>query len=261
MVDRGTIQRGPGLMLRMRVVMRSAWIQSTLNYEGMQNLGRLFALIPVAKWLLLSRDEMTGFTTRHLSYFNSNPFVATLGLGALARIETDSRDAGGPDEGLIERMSMRLSAPLGAVGDKLFWASIRPQAALLGILVAMLWGVWGAVAYVACFAVWSFIYRWMGFQRGWDLGLSVARAFKDEWLRRPGLWASSMASATAGFVLVVLAGWSSGGDGAPYDIVVFVLTGVSGATWVSGGRRPTWALVLAMGWVAVVSLLRYLFTS
>jgi mannose/fructose/N-acetylgalactosamine-specific phosphotransferase system component IID len=242
-------------------VIRSAWIQSTLNYEGMQNLGRLFALVPVARWLRLNRDEMTSFTTRHLSYFNSNPFVATLGLGALARIEVDNRETGGPEEGLIERMSMRLSAPLGAVGDKLFWASIRPQAALLGILVALFWGIWGAAAYIACFAVWSAVYRWLCFQRGWDLGLSVARAFKAEWLRKPGLKASWIASAVAGFILVVLAGWSTQGDGAPYSIVVFILAGVSAAVWVSGERRPTWTLVLAMGWVAVVSALRYLFTS
>lgn len=243
--------------VQARLVIRSAWVQASLNYVGMQNLGRLFCLVPVARWLKLEPSEWVDFVRRHLTTFNSNPFISPLGLGALARMEADhKRGIARLPEGMIERFGERLSTPLGAVGDELFWAAVRPQMVLLGTLVALLAGVWGPAVFLVGFAVWQAIYRWKTFSWGWAAGQQVASILRDRRLRVPARRAGLVAAACAGAVAVVLfAGRTGQVVGAPatwLSALVFVAAAVSAAIWIRRQRAETWALVggVALGLAA-----------
>lgn len=238
--------------VQAKVVIRSAWVQASLNYAGMQNLGRLFCLVPVARWLKLERSEWPDFIRRHLGMFNGNPFISPLGIGALARMEADHKLGRAPlREGVIERFSERLSTPLGAVGDELFWAAVRPQMVLLGVLIALLSGVWGPIVFLLGFTVWQAIYRWKTFSWGWASGQQVASVLRDRRMRAPAHWAGLVAAMCAGGALVLL--WMRVKHGAgtvPSWLLglVFVLATTGGAVCVHRRRSATWALVGGVAW-------------
>ncbi len=242
----------------LRVIIRSGWIQATLHEGGMQKLGRLFALVPVAKWLGLDRDGWGSFARRHLSFFNSNPFVSPLGLGALARIEHDAHANGAatPDD-MIERFSVRLSTPLGAVGDELFWSAIRPQVSLLAVLVAIFAGIWGAVAFIVGFSVFQYAIRWSLFRRGWELGTRVAEVLRDTKTKRLARYNGLAAAACAGavFVALVMQMQTLVGDTASVTaVLVLCVSAVTGFFIVRGRKSATLALVAGLAWVGVVSI-------
>jgi len=238
--------------------MRSGWIQATLHEGGMQNLGRLFVLVPVAKWLGLNRDGWNAFAQRHLSFFNSNPFVSPLGLGALARIEYDARtnEAATPDD-MIGRFSTRLSTPLGAVGDELFWAAIRPQMSLLAVLVALFAGIWGAVVFVVGFSVYQYTIRWSLFRRGWELGTRVAEVLRDTKTKRLARYTGIAAAACAGavFVALVVQMQTLVGDIVNATaVLVLCASAVTGFFVVRGRKSAAYALAVGLAWVGVVSI-------
>lgn len=242
--------------VQVAAVVRSLWVQSSLNYTTMQGLGRLVCLLPVMRWLKLPGTEMAGFIKRHTGLFNSNPFVAALGIGALARLEHDrARNDGSVPEGLIERFAARVSTPLGAVGDELFWATLRPQALLLGVLVALFGGPWGAVALLACFGLWQGYYRWRSFSWGWAAGAEVApvlqRLRASRSTKVAGIAASGCAGAVSAslfFERVVVTG--------PAFLCFIAFSGafVFAYLLIHRGKQATWALISGFVWAIVASV-------
>jgi len=214
----------------------------------MQNLGRLFCLVPVARWLRLDRSEWRDFVGRHLALFNSNPFISPLGIGALARLEADHKQGRRAlREGVIERFSERLSTGLGAAGDELFWAAVRPQTVLLGCLVVLLWGAWGIVVFLAGFGLWQGIYRWTTFTWGWRAGSEVASVLRERAMRVPARWAGYAAAVCAGGLTAFLAmqqmGQADQGLGRWLPGLVFAVSALGAGLWAYRQRRVTWALV------------------
>ncbi|HDS74640.1 MAG TPA: hypothetical protein ENN56_03775, partial [Firmicutes bacterium] len=194
----------------------------------------------------------------HLSFFNSNPFVATLGLGALTRIEADARTAGGsPSNEMIERFSVRLSTPLGAVGDELFWAAIRPQMSFLAVLIAIFADVWGAIVFVVGFSIIQYAVRWWLFRRGWELGTRVVEALRDGKTRRLARSSGLIAATCAGAVLVAVVFRMQAFVGDIADamaIAVFLLATVTGFIIVRVRKSAVLALVIGLAWVGLLSL-------
>jgi len=124
------------------VFWRSFFIQASWSYDRMQSLGFAFALIPVLRRLYPDRQEYAARLAAHMDYFNTQPYLASFILGAVARIEEDratGRDPG-VDAGEIKRSLM---APLGALGDSFFWGSLKPLAASIAV-AALFAGAWWA---------------------------------------------------------------------------------------------------------------------
>jgi mannose/fructose/N-acetylgalactosamine-specific phosphotransferase system component IID len=69
-----------------------------------------------------------------LGYFNTHPVLAGCVLGAVARLE-ERRAQGEPvSTDQVEALKRALASPLAALGDPLFWVTLRPLAGLLGVL-------------------------------------------------------------------------------------------------------------------------------
>ena len=249
---------------RLAVVLRSLFIQATLNFEGMQNLGRVFCLIPVVRVLKLDEERFQQFIERHLSYFNSNPFISPLGLGAMARAEAEAAPSGNMlATSFIERFSLLLSTPLGAAGDALFWAAVRPQNVLLGTALVITVGPWGALAAIAGFMTWSIVFRWVTFQWGWAEGIAVSSVFKEGRLNRFTRFAGTGAALLAGFLVTFLYLWWGFSPGATsttsveaaLPTVTFVACGVVSGSLILKQMHPVWALVSALGCIAVAMVI------
>ncbi|MBI4365064.1 MAG: PTS system mannose/fructose/sorbose family transporter subunit IID [Candidatus Latescibacteria bacterium] len=117
-----------------KVTSRSLYLQALFTSERQQGPGFAFALLPVIRRLYPGSEDRGRALGRHLGFFGTHPVLAGYVLGVAARLE-ERRAQGGPvDEDGIERAKRSLASPLAALGDPLFWVTLRPLAGLVGIL-------------------------------------------------------------------------------------------------------------------------------
>ena len=120
---------------------RSVHIQALLTPERMQGVGFAFAILPALRRLYPAKEELARAVTRHLAYFATHPILSGFVVGAAARME-ERRANGEPiEDGEIDALKRSLASPLAALGDPLFWVTLRPLAGLVGVLgIALLPG-------------------------------------------------------------------------------------------------------------------------
>lgn len=166
----------------MRMALRASVLQATWNYERQQGLGWAWALEPALDRLYADPGVRRERIAEHTAYFNTQPTLASIALGAVARLE-ERRAAGEMiDAGAIGRMKTLLGSSLAAFGDRLFWFSLRPFAACVGVLAvaAGLHPVVGALAFLMCYNLLHQGIRALGVRWGYARGPEVL----DERLRR-----------------------------------------------------------------------------
>src|SRR6202158_716611 len=76
----------------LTVFLRSLFLQASWNPQGMQNLGLAYALFPALKELYPNQDELMAAVRRHLSFFNTHPYVAAALLGGVLHHELRSEE-------------------------------------------------------------------------------------------------------------------------------------------------------------------------
>lgn len=241
----------------VRMALRASALQATWNYERQQGLGFSWALEPALERLYDEPGERRERLAEHTAYFNTQPTLASVALGAIARLE-ERRAAGEPfDSGTIGRIKGVLGSSLAAFGDRLFWASLRPFAACLGVLFVLAGAPagWGALAMWVCYNVLHQTVRVMGIRWGYDRGPEVLDARLRGRLQSGIRFLSAAGAALIGaLVAVVLAP-----DGVPRPLgqqVVFaggLLLGLIGAR-MSRPSPTEWALVAGVACVVVAWL-------
>jgi mannose/fructose/N-acetylgalactosamine-specific phosphotransferase system component IID len=123
-------------------VRRSVWrrqflLQGCWNYEGMQNVGFAYSILPALRRLYSGQpEELTKALKRHLEYFNTQPSMAGVILGASMRIE-ERIAAGETDPRAIGTFKVGLMGSLGAIGDAYFWGALRPMASVAGAILSL----------------------------------------------------------------------------------------------------------------------------
>jgi len=158
-----------------KIILRSFYIQGSWNYQRMLNLGFCYCILPVLDVLKLDKKERIAFLQRHLEFFNAHPYFASFALGATARLEEQYYREKWPSPRPIVVFKDRLCGPLGALGDRLFWGTIRPLVALLAVLISVLWGYWGPIFLFVFYNVAHFYFRYFGVMRGYEMGFDIVR--------------------------------------------------------------------------------------
>lgn len=244
-----------GDLLRMAV--RASALQATWNYERQQGLGFSFALEPALERLYPDASERSERVAEHTAYFNTQPTLASVALGAVARLE-ERRAAGEPlDAGAIGRVKGVLASSLAAFGDRLFWFSLRPFVACLGVLLVTV-GVHPALSALAMLLCYNGLHqtvRILGLRWGYDRGPAVLDAALRErlqgWIR---FLCGAGAALTGVLVAVVLA---PGGVPRPIGQQMLFAGGLAVGLVGARGVRPSpteWALgagavCIAAAWI------------
>jgi mannose/fructose/N-acetylgalactosamine-specific phosphotransferase system component IID len=157
------------------------FLQSSWNREGMQSLGLLVCTLPWARRRGLSGRELAEWARPRLAYFNTNPYLAGLVLGATLHLAERNRN----EESF--RLQKGLSRSLGALGDPFFWEGARPAVAYLGLSAAFLAGPIGILAAWLFFLLASGIVRELclriGVERGPGVVDLLTRPSIHRWLR------------------------------------------------------------------------------
>lgn len=117
-----------------RVASRALYLQALFSPERQQGPGFAFALVPVIRRLYSGAEEQGRVLARHVGFFGTHPVLAGYVLGVVTRLEERRAEGAGIDEARIEEVKRALASPLAALGDPLFWVTLRPLAGLAGIL-------------------------------------------------------------------------------------------------------------------------------
>ncbi len=212
---------------RRRVWLRQFLLQGCWNYEGMQNVGFAYSILPALREFYADRpEEALKAVKRHLEFFNTQPAMGAVILGAAVRLE-EKAAAGETDSRAIGTFKVGLMGSMGAIGDAFFWGALRPMASVAGAILALFHPLVGIAALLVLYNTTHLSVRFRGFEAGME-GQEGAIA----WLRKAALniktedrklGAAILGGAYAG----MYTGRFAGMGGTPLFAVVMFLAGVA----------------------------------
>ena len=122
-----------------KVFLRTFLLQIFWNYRKMQNVGRLFVVMPILKVLYKDNpDKLQRAIMRNLDPFNTNPVMSSYSIGAM--IKQEEKVAAAPAAKLIEEerewriVSVSAANTAASIGDRFFWATLRPFSLLILVI-------------------------------------------------------------------------------------------------------------------------------
>lgn len=161
-----------------RVFLRSFFLQSVWNYRTLISMGFGVCLIPIVKRLYQDPVERRNFLIRHFKFFNAHPYMASYALGAAIHLEEASARGQKDACEKLERLKELLISILGALGDRLFWSTIKPVSLMVGaLLLYIAQDTYQQIGALICtFLLYNIphIYlRYKGLLEGYQYGLSI----------------------------------------------------------------------------------------
>src|SRR6266536_3546529 len=120
------------------MAVRTSLLQATFNYERQQGIGWAWAIKPALDRCYPDAALRRQRLAEHTAYFNTQPTLASLALGAVARLEERRAGGEGPDAEAVARVKSVLGSSAAALGDPLFWFTLPPFAACLRAVLAPL---------------------------------------------------------------------------------------------------------------------------
>jgi mannose PTS system EIID component len=232
-----------------RALLRLFAVQGSWNYERMLGVGMGYAAEPLLEDLKAADPvRHSEAVVRSAEFFNCNPNLAGLALGATARAEYDAVPGV-----QIARLRTALCSPLGALGDQLFWAGLLPAlvgAALVAVVLGARW--WAIVGFLLVYnAVRIWTARW-SLRTGLAAGMGVGSAIGSSWVPRAIPRVGLAAGFLVGLAAPLVAGWFLGPFG-PLSVVAVVLVAGLGiasgrlfGSRMTGGRFALVAVLLTL---------------
>ena len=173
---------------------------------------------PVGRELWNDPSAIKAFQLRHTEFFNGNPFMIPLVLGAVANMEERLRNGGSITADDISRFKTAVGQASGSIGDRIFWRTLRPFALAVGLLWSLVFGLWGVVLFLAIFNIPTAVLKWYWLDTGYRLGPKVVIALKNRLLDR----SVKIMEKAGGLIIAFFA-------------MVFLSGHGYGLSWVSGG--------------------------
>lgn len=248
---------GPSWVSRVSSFARSFLIQGSWNNRTMIGGGFAFAILPILRQVY--RGDPVGFTSalqRHSEHFNSHPYLSSLALGAVSRMEEDGHS---PEE--IRRLKQALRGPLGSLGDALIWVGWRPATVLAALTLALSGASPGATVafFLVVYNAGHLALRIWGYRAGRSKGGHVASslraaAFPKQADRLAGIGVFFLGG-VAGLALdrsMALGGWPFfllAATGGTWGLWLGSLLGDRGWRWIMWGISGVLGLSFLVGWI------------
>lgn len=235
------------------VFTRAMSIQGSWNYETLSGPGFGFAMLPALRRLYPDAAELDAAVRRHQTMFNSHPYLATLALGAVIRMEED-----GEDPVVIERFKVALRGSLGTLGDQLVWAGWRPICVLAALTLLLAGSPWyvAAAFFLVLYNVGHLALMSWGLSVGFRDGRHVADRLRGSVMRRvqPRLMATGAFLAALAVTLIVAGGipYLDTAPGWLWGLLALFSVAV-GARWGERVRRLGVAAVAALAVAGLVA--------
>jgi PTS system mannose-specific IID component len=229
----------------LRALLRLFAVQGTWNYERMLGVGMGYAAEPLLEDLKAVDPVRHGEAiVRSAEFFNCNPNLAGLALGATARAEYEAVPGA-----QIVRLRTALCSPLGSMGDQLFWAGLVPALVGLTLIAAILGAGWWAI--LSFLIVYNAIRIWTSYwslRTGMAAGMRVGAAIGSSWLPHAIEWVSPAAGFALGAAVPVVAVWylSDFGWAGAIGAAGVAVAGVALTRWFGPGLTSVRFAMMAM---------------
>ena len=150
------------------MVWRSLLLQASFNYERMQAGGWLYSILPGLK-------KIHNSMKLHLEFFNVHPFLVTFVQGLVLAMEEnkESRDS-------IRGIKIALMGPLGGIGDALFWFTLLPIAASVGVSLGIQGNIAGPIIFLLVFNIVHLFLRFFLMHYSYKMGVGAIEKLKDD---------------------------------------------------------------------------------
>lgn len=168
-----------------KVFLASFFMQAVWNFRSLISIGFSICFLPVIGKLCDTPEAKRKFLQRHLRFFNAHPYFASYALGVSIRLEEMMEKNDLQIAETIDRFKDLLISPLGALGDRLFWATIKPAALLCGMVMIFLFpGLHlKLLALFITFLIYNiphFYYRYRGILEGYEHPMDIHRYIRQQ---------------------------------------------------------------------------------
>ena len=167
----------PRFMLA-KIAFRSFFLQSSWNYRGMMNMGFLYAISPALDRLHAPGPAREAAYLRHLEYFNTNPYFASIVMGVTLALE-ERLSRGEITEDIIHDTKEGLMTACAAIGDGLFWDSWRPFVAAAALAFAFGNYLLTPLIFLALYNLPHLYFRFFGIFWGYREGTHIIRSLRQ----------------------------------------------------------------------------------
>ena len=125
-----------------KMVWRSCQLQAAFNYERMQSAGWLWAMLPGLQKIHTNKEDLAASMTHNMDFLNTHPFAVTFVMGMVLSMEQQKLDIT-----TIRSVRISTAAPLGGIGDALFWMTLIPITAGMTANMAIEGSIVGPLLY------------------------------------------------------------------------------------------------------------------
>ena len=116
------------------VFWRSFTLLGSFNYERMEGLGFLYAIMPLLRKIYKDDDEgLKAAMHRNTAAFNMTVAPSPFVMGTTIAMEESAKEDPNFDVSTINAIKVSLMGPLSGIGDTFFWGIIRILACALAI--------------------------------------------------------------------------------------------------------------------------------
>ena len=157
-----------------KMAWRSLALQASFNYERMQAAGWLYGLNPALRKIHKNDTDMSRSMQLHMEFFNTHPFLVSFIMGVVLAMERSKERLS-----VIRAIKVAMMGPLGGIGDALFWLTLLPICAALGVSLAMEGSVMGPILFLLLFNAVHFGLRFGLAHYGYNAGSKAITALKE----------------------------------------------------------------------------------
>ncbi|MCG6326462.1 PTS system mannose/fructose/sorbose family transporter subunit IID, partial [Vibrio alginolyticus] len=129
-----------------KMAWRSLLLQASFNYERMQASGWLYGLLPALKKIHTNKADLSKAMQGHMGFFNTHPFLVTFVMGLVLAMERSNQNINS-----IQSTKIAVGAPMGGIGDAMFWLTLLPICGGIGADLALQGSIMGAVFFFVLF--------------------------------------------------------------------------------------------------------------
>lgn len=156
---------------------RSFSLLGSFNFERMQGLAFLYAVLPSLKRIYRGDDEgLKRAMSRHLETFNMTVAPSPLVMGTAVAMEEKAKADSTFDPTAISAVKVSLMGPLSGIGDTFFWGIFRILAVSLAIGFAQHGSILGPIVLLLVFNIPNFATRWYSLKFGYRQGQAIMRS-------------------------------------------------------------------------------------
>lgn len=158
-----------GFVRFIKLLVASLFIQSSWSFFSMQAMGFLFTLYQAFPDPKRRREIFRA----HKGFFNTHPYLASYIIGAVVRAY-DQQDR--PEE--TAKFISIAQASFAAVGDQLFWQTLRPALLVAAVVISIKTNIQGALIFLIVYNLFHLGHRIAGLYHGYQRGRDVIYLLK-----------------------------------------------------------------------------------